>query len=433
MQPGSKSLYELSYGQPQAVCGNDERVRISPTTSQPYSSICELFVEDKDGNYYAGTGCIFSIPGADYGLVITAAHCLFEFKKKRAIRSIIVIPAIDGKNSPFGRITVDGHQCFVSYPFVLGKERGSDYGAILIPLKKGWEHNFEMNVLTTEELEERVVLTAGYPLDKLGETMWSTGDVIYSLNNVTFRYEFDTHGGQSGSPVWTMYKGKWSIVGIHSGGGCPNVAVRITELQIAQFNSWARKGSTFSLKNEDMNNKNYFPNEGGLKDIYADTNELICPPGQIMVGFSLYQKFNRIAPRILSAEPDGSNAAWITNTDMNNNYFPGEGGLKDIYADTNELVCPAGKFITGFSFWKKENRLAPRIRCSDLDGSNATWISNTEMNNNNYFPGEGGLKDIYADTNPLVCRSTNSAVTCFAFYKKDNRIAPMINTLVLNS
>lgn len=45
----------------------------------------------------------------------------------------------------------------------------------------------------------------------------------------------DTMGGQSGSPVYTWYGGFWTVIAVHSYGGCPNSAPRFTSQMISRF------------------------------------------------------------------------------------------------------------------------------------------------------------------------------------------------------
>ena len=45
----------------------------------------------------------------------------------------------------------------------------------------------------------------------------------------------DAKGGQSGSPVYTWYGGYWTVLAVHSYGGCPNSAPRFTPEMISRF------------------------------------------------------------------------------------------------------------------------------------------------------------------------------------------------------
>jgi cytolysin (calcineurin-like family phosphatase) len=181
------------------------------------------------------------------------------------------------------------------------------------------------------------------------------------------------------------------------------------------------------LENNDWN-QNYFPLEGGLREFYADTNELTIPPGRIVTGWALRKKGgNRLAPGLQHANPDGSHPVWLENNDSNQNYFPREGGLHAIYADLNPLACPSGRVMTGLALRKKgANRLALKLQHANPDGSDPQWIWNDDWNSN-YFPAEQGMTSIYADTNALIC-TPGTQVVGIALRRKGgeagNRVAP---------
>ena len=48
----------------------------------------------------------------------------------------------------------------------------------------------------------------------------------------------DTMGGQSGSPLYTWYGGYWTVIGVHSYGGCRNLAPRFTSRIISRFRAF---------------------------------------------------------------------------------------------------------------------------------------------------------------------------------------------------
>ncbi|WP_214107467.1 alkaline phosphatase family protein [Acrocarpospora catenulata] len=169
------------------------------------------------------------------------------------------------------------------------------------------------------------------------------------------------------------------------------------------------------LRNDD-NNSNRFPPSGGLNNFYADTNPLVCPPGRVVTGMALRRKGpgkepgNRIALRLQHSKPDGTDPQWLENPDWNANYVPQQGGLGGFYADTNPLVCPPGRVITGIAFHQKAppghdpstgNRIALRLQHSKPDGTDPQWLENPDWNTN-YVPQQGGLGTFDADTNPLT-------------------------------
>jgi predicted alpha-1,6-mannanase (GH76 family) len=151
-------------------------------------------------------------------------------------------------------------------------------------------------------------------------------------------------------------------------------------------------------------NENYFPNPNSLSNFCADTNVLIAPQNKCIFGVKLRQKVgNLLAPEIYCAYKDGSEGEWIKNDQKNENFFPKIGGLSSIYVDTNPLLVPDGKVWSGFKLISKENRIAASIFCTNKDGSEGAWIENSQMNYH-YFPKEGGLDVIYSDSNPIVTK-----------------------------
>lgn len=177
-------------------------------------------------------------------------------------------------------------------------------------------------------------------------------------------------------------------------------------------------------------NANYFPSEGGLSSTYADTNSVLTQGQQVVAGVAIYQKLNRIAPAIYAINPDGSGGQWIKGPQGNdNNYFPKEGGLSQIYADTNPVKCSAGQVVRGIQFYQTyepgpTNRVAVQIWCTNPDGSNARWINSnpSSPSNPNYFPQYGGLSQVYADSNEVRLLNAN-LVYGIVFWAKNNRLA----------
>lgn len=97
---------------------------------------------------------------------------------------------------------------------------------------------------------------------------------------------------------------------------------------------------------------------GTLKDQYADTRPLACPPGKFVQIFAFQKRGNRLAPRI---KCEGSRK-WIqaTGTVDGPSQF---GPLESSYADTKVLTCPGTKRVSKFRFVKRGDRLAPAIYC----------------------------------------------------------------------
>ena len=88
-------LYEKSVSE--VIIGTDERVRITPTTSFPWRSICALRITAQNGSRWIGTGFLVA-PRT----VITAGHCVFMHAQGGWAKSIEVVPGLDEAQRPYG-------------------------------------------------------------------------------------------------------------------------------------------------------------------------------------------------------------------------------------------------------------------------------------------------------------------------------------------
>ncbi len=212
----------LTYEQPETVCGNDDRVRISPASAVPWRWCSELLITYPNGAGARGTGWFIGPK-----TVMTAGHVVYSAGNGGWARRIEVIPGMDGASRPFGS------QVGTSFRSVSGWTSSGnpeyDYGAIVLPNNSlgntvGW---FGFANLSDAQLHNLFVNTAGYPGDKPFGTLWFNAGSITQVTGRRLYYMIDTAGGQSGSAVWRYLNGQRHAVGIHGYGGCPNKAVRI--------------------------------------------------------------------------------------------------------------------------------------------------------------------------------------------------------------
>ena len=113
-----------------------------------------------------------------------------------------------------------------------------DYGLILLPGNSddgfGWSTQLE-----DSDLKNRLVTVCGYPVGKPSKSLWISGGSIVSYTSRRIYYSDDTMGGESGSPVYTWYKGYWTVIGIHHGsptsGECRNDGPRLILEMISRF------------------------------------------------------------------------------------------------------------------------------------------------------------------------------------------------------
>ena len=211
---------------PERVWGKDERVQVNPMTSPPYKWICHLSIESESGEKYGGSGFKIHLPDVNHTAVVTSGHCTY-LEGKYAKRIIVTFPG----DQP---VVVGPNDIYASPAYIDTSAEDHDYGLILLPGTSkdgfGWSA-----IIPDEELNNRLVTNCGYPGDKPEGTMWVTGGPIEICTAKRICYMNDTMAGQSGSPVYTWYGGYWTVVGVHSYGGCPNSAPRFTVEMISRF------------------------------------------------------------------------------------------------------------------------------------------------------------------------------------------------------
>ncbi|MBX2891304.1 MAG: serine protease [Saprospiraceae bacterium] len=223
----------------EVIIGTDDRVRINPTTSFPWRAICALRITAANGNRYIGTGWLIS-PRT----VITAGHCVFMHAAGGWVRSIEVIPGLNGALRPYGSGVSTNFRSVSGW--VSSPNPNFDYGAIILPpsYKPGLATGlYKTAVLNDAQLLGMTLNLSGYPGDKGGSQQWFHYKRPKSVNSRRIVYDIDTMGGQSGSPVWYKSGVDRFAVGIHTNGHASgNSATRIVPAVRTNLNSWASLG-----------------------------------------------------------------------------------------------------------------------------------------------------------------------------------------------
>ena len=214
---------------PESVCGKDERVEVDPMTSPPYKWICFLTIESVTGSKYVGSGFKIHLPDVGRTAIVTSGHCTF-MQGAYANKITVKFPGE-------AAIEVGPDDLYASPEYVESRSEDHDYGLILLPGSGASDDGFGWSaIVENEELDNRLVTNCGYPADKKPQgTMWITRGKISRYTDNRIFYMNDTMGGQSGSPVYTWYGGYWTVLAVHSYGGCPNSAPRFTYTMISRF------------------------------------------------------------------------------------------------------------------------------------------------------------------------------------------------------
>jgi glutamyl endopeptidase len=251
------------------VFNPDLRVRINPTTVEPYYWIGQLEIgfpgDKKSDPKWQGTGTLIGS-----NLVLTCAHNLYDAELGGYATAVTFYPGRNGQ-SPGTEVT--GAKWVVPDEYIQSpppqpSRNGTvntsatqylfDFGLVWLSkeLHPEGEHFPGMYAATDNELAHKPLDIAGYPVDKALNTMWNCGGNLHSgTSDELLFYEISTYGGQSGAAVRALFPKKnpsfpdipW-IVGIHVAGkkkpnGAPdiNFAVRLNQDIVNRILGWMQK------------------------------------------------------------------------------------------------------------------------------------------------------------------------------------------------
>ena len=267
---------------PEALCSaEDRRVNVGPE-APPYNWICSLDITAVNGEQYKGSGFKIHIPNINSCVVVTSGHCVF-FNGDYAEKIVVTFP---GHEAVIAKKT----DLYASPEYIQdSNKKDYDYGLIILNGNSnegfGWSA-----IVPDEKLLGRIVTNCGYPGDKEPwPQMCITGGELTQVTTNRIFYMNDTTVGQSGSPVYTWYKGYWTVLGVHSYGNIPNSASRFTSQMIYRFLECSQNLKKYALRSEhftdvylrcDGTNVDRFRNEGsGIINCQYD------PPGSWEIFF----------------------------------------------------------------------------------------------------------------------------------------------------
>ena len=219
-------LYLSSERQVDDICEHDRRVLVDPDTALPYTWIAKM----ETSNRRKCTAFMVNVPRVSMQVVLTAGHCIDDLP----LSASLTFP---------GRSPVHVEIQQMHLPLAT---RGN-YAVIILPSTNGSSDGFGYNAVPRDnELTGRQVTITGYPDGKPQNTMWASGGALTRVDNSKLYYRIDTTDGQSGSPIYTWWNGYWTVVGIHTTGGCDpqpstaNSGKRLTLIVLNDILTWAR-------------------------------------------------------------------------------------------------------------------------------------------------------------------------------------------------
>lgn len=241
----------------------DNRVHEIATTRFPLNTICHLGRDFGDGRW---RGCSAFLVGSRS--VVTAAHCIYNVRVRRAPRRIRVVPGRRDRDTfPYGqRFAI---AAYVPRAFVQPNQGSArnrvihDYGVIILDRPFSSLRRFmRMQALPDRELDalrhRGLITIAGYPADRPVGTLWSHAERLKRISPQRLFYSIDTCPGHSGSPIWIRRPREGpTVIGIHTSGildeqgrsygcgpntvlappGLVNAGIRLTNLVISNIRS----------------------------------------------------------------------------------------------------------------------------------------------------------------------------------------------------
>ncbi len=228
------------------IIGNDDRVRITPTTSYPWSTIVKLYITWGTYNTLA-TGALIN-----ENHVLTAAHCVYSHSYGGWADTIKVVPGEDNGYEPYGHAWVIDMRCYKDWIEIASHEH--DLALLTldrnIGLQTGWMGLY--TTLASSSTYTGTLNTAGYPyeLDN-GKNLYWCSDNGVSADEYNHWYNLDTTGGQSGSPVWIYYNNVpyiLSIVTYGIDGLDINYGTRINQNKYYCIGNWITADETLTDK-----------------------------------------------------------------------------------------------------------------------------------------------------------------------------------------
>jgi V8-like Glu-specific endopeptidase len=197
----------------ESVIGVDGRVRITPTTSYPWRTICKVYITFPNGATGWGSAAII-----DNYHILTAGHCVHSQASGGWATSLEVVPAEDSGYMPYNHAWGTHMRSYSGWTVSQMPEH--DWAVVTLDRNVG-AYTGWMGRTTNPTLSwyTSIFNTAGYPGDRdSGANMYFDSDNGCLADEYRHWYAMDTYGGQSGSPVWYYDGANRYIASIHAYG-----------------------------------------------------------------------------------------------------------------------------------------------------------------------------------------------------------------------
>ena len=238
------------------VISGDDRIRVTPTTSFPWSTIIKLYITWGSYNTF-GTGVMI-----DKNHVLTAGHSVYSHSRGGWADNVRVVPGADNGNEPYGHAWAINMRSYSRW--ITNADEEHDMALITldrdIGLQTGWMELFTS--VFSNSIYSGILNTAGYPYDlDNGNNMYRTSESGGYSSEYNHFFYLDVEGGQSGSPIW-LYDGTnryvTSIVTASWVGLDINYGTRINRNKFDCIMNWITADETSTNKPDLRSESNSF-------------------------------------------------------------------------------------------------------------------------------------------------------------------------------
>ncbi|MDP8223994.1 MAG: hypothetical protein P9L99_11590 [Candidatus Lernaella stagnicola] len=271
--------YDIDTGNPLPVFAEEKTggpSKINNTQQFPYSSVVHLYMRYDD--MYAGCSGAFI---QNSSTVFTAGHCIYNHDFGGFPDDIIVIPAEESGQKPFGQAYA--HNWASNTGWTNYQDYTKDYAAIVVePFGDNTGYMDSFYTTSANWYMGREFHTAGYPGDfgYTGDEMWWEENRVVEVTSGMMRvnyhfgddYPYFCIPGQSGSAMYFDNDGVWSIAAVLTLGSCHGVRINSTVQEL--IDSFACDGCLVGDVCYKAGDRN------------PDNSCEICDPSQLSVGWS---------------------------------------------------------------------------------------------------------------------------------------------------
>ncbi len=199
----------------EGIIDSDDQFPVPDVSKTPYRQIVQLNALHEDGYRYVGSGAMIAP-----NLILTAAHNVYDRKTGKWATYVKATPTPSrngGDRLPYGSYDAENYVIFDEYRTQSQELSEYQYDMAVIRLNQAVDSRVgELRIAKTSTVGQHIQIP-GYPLEspqKFGVMYTMFGD-IESIDNKLLRYQIDTEGGQSGSPVLNE---QGEIIGVHIAG-----------------------------------------------------------------------------------------------------------------------------------------------------------------------------------------------------------------------